>query len=45
MKINKTYFFPKEMRANEIKNEIGKIKKWRKKVKTKNLQYKKNIHL
>ena len=45
MKINKTYVFPNEMRTNEIQNEIGKIKKWRKKVKTKHLQYRKNIHL
>ena len=32
--------FPKEMRNNEIKNEIIKIKKWEKKIKRKNLTYK-----
>ena len=28
--------FPKEMRTNEIKNEINEIKKWGKKLKEKN---------
>ena len=38
--------FPKEMRNNEIKNEIIKIKKWEKKIKRKNLTYKtKKIHV
>ena len=31
--------FPKEMRTNEIKNEIDEIKKWEDKIKRKNLKY------
>ena len=31
--------FPKEMRTNEIKNEINEIKKWEKKIKRKDLKY------
>ena len=31
--------FPKEMRANKIRNEIDEIKKWKEKFKRKNLKY------
>ena len=34
--------FPKEMRTNEIKNEINEIKKWEEKIKRKDLIYKAN---
>ena len=34
--------FPKEMRTNEIKNEIDDFKKWGEKLKTKDLIYKAN---
>ena len=32
--------FPKEMRINEIKDEIDEIKKWEEKIKWKELKYK-----
>ena len=31
--------FPKEMRTNEIKNKIYEIKKWKEKIKQKDLKY------
>ena len=31
--------FPKEMRTNEIENEIDEIKKWEEKIKRKDLKY------
>ena len=34
--------FPKEMRTNEIKNEIDQIKKWEETVKRKDLKYETN---
>ena len=34
--------FPKEMRTNEIKNEIGDIKKWEEKIWWKGFVYKTN---
>ena len=34
--------FPKEMKTNEIKNEIDEIKKWEEKIKAKDLIYKVN---
>ena len=34
--------FPKEMRNDEAKNDIDKIKKWKNKIKRKNLKYKTN---
>ena len=34
--------FPKEMKTNEIKNEIDEIKKWEEKIKRKHLMYKAN---
>ena len=32
--------FPKDMRTNEIKNEIYEIKKWQEKIKREDLKYK-----
>ena len=34
--------FPKEMRTNEIKNEIDQIKKWEETIKRKDLKYETN---
>ena len=34
--------FPKNMRTNEIKNEIDEIRKWEEKIKRKDLKYKTN---
>ena len=34
--------FPKEKRTNEINNEIDEIKKWKEKIKRKDLKYKAN---
>ena len=36
--------FPKDMRNNEIKNEIYQIKKWEKKIKREDLKYKTKNH-
>ena len=32
-------FFQKEMKTNEIKNEIGEIKNWEEKIKRKDFKY------
>ena len=37
--------FPKNMRTNEIKNEIEDIKKWEEKINRKDLKYKTNKYL
>ena len=37
--------FPKNMRTDEIKNEIDDIRKWEEKIKQKDLNYKTNEHL
>ena len=37
--------FPKEMKTNEIKNEIDETKKWADKIKRKDLKYETNKHI
>ena len=37
--------FPKNMRTDEIKNEIDDIRKWEEKIEQKDLNYKTNEHL
>ena len=38
-------FFPKEMRTNEIRNEIDKIKTWENKLKRKDLKHEENTRM